>query len=260
MFKKLLVVATLLAASNAQAALTSAGDIAFTAFNADEDGLSFVTFVDINANSTVYFTDNEWNGSAIGSGGAFNSGENYMQWVSGSSDISAGSVIRFSAFDKVTASASVGTLSRPSVVGNTNYGIGGDSETVYAYLGSNVTTPTTFLTAITNGTFTLNGTLAGTGLTEGTNAIRLNAKSGSAAEPDFAEYTGTRSGLVNVSDYKSLVADVTNWNVDTLNNTTSVSIVPNTTAFTVAAIPEPETYAMFLAGLGLLGFAKRRKA
>jgi hypothetical protein len=26
-----------------------------------------------------------------------------------------------------------------------------------------------------------------------------------------------------------------------------------------AAVPEPETYAMFLAGLGLLGFAKRRK-
>lgn len=28
----------------------------------------------------------------------------------------------------------------------------------------------------------------------------------------------------------------------------------------VAAVPEPETYAMFLAGLGLLGFATRRKA
>jgi hypothetical protein len=28
---------------------------------------------------------------------------------------------------------------------------------------------------------------------------------------------------------------------------------------TVAAIPEPETYAMFLAGLGLLGFAARKR-
>jgi hypothetical protein len=27
----------------------------------------------------------------------------------------------------------------------------------------------------------------------------------------------------------------------------------------VAAVPEPETYAMLLAGLGLLGFAARRK-
>ncbi|WP_317205306.1 FxDxF family PEP-CTERM protein [Janthinobacterium sp.] len=29
---------------------------------------------------------------------------------------------------------------------------------------------------------------------------------------------------------------------------------------TVSAVPEPETYAMLLAGLGLLGFAARRKA
>ena len=28
----------------------------------------------------------------------------------------------------------------------------------------------------------------------------------------------------------------------------------------VAAVPEPESYAMFLAGLGLLGFAARRRA
>jgi hypothetical protein len=30
-------------------------------------------------------------------------------------------------------------------------------------------------------------------------------------------------------------------------------------AFAVAAIPEPETYALLLAGLGLLGFAARRR-
>lgn len=30
--------------------------------------------------------------------------------------------------------------------------------------------------------------------------------------------------------------------------------------FAVAAVPEPETYAMFLAGLGLLGFTMRRKS
>jgi len=30
--------------------------------------------------------------------------------------------------------------------------------------------------------------------------------------------------------------------------------------FAVAAVPEPETYAMLLAGLGLLGFTMRRKS
>jgi hypothetical protein len=33
----------------------------------------------------------------------------------------------------------------------------------------------------------------------------------------------------------------------------------NTVGSLVQAVPEPETYAMFLAGLGLLGFASRRK-
>ncbi|CAN4271199.1 PEP-CTERM protein-sorting domain [Methylophilaceae bacterium] len=259
MLKKLLVVATLLAAGNAHAALTSAGDIAFTAFNADEDGLSFVSFVDISANSTVYFADNEWNGSAIGSGGAFNTGEIYMQWVSGPSLISAGSVIRFSAFDKVTASASQGQLSRATVTGSSNPGISNSNETIYAYLGGSAAAPTTFLAAITNGTFTADGSLAGTGLIEGVSAIRLNAKPGASTEPDFAEYTGARSGLVSFSDYKSLVSNVNNWNVDTVNNSTSAALVPNTTAFTIAAVPEPETYAMFLAGLSFLGFASRRK-
>ena len=31
------------------------------------------------------------------------------------------------------------------------------------------------------------------------------------------------------------------------------------TDFMAAPVPEPETYAMLLAGLGLLGFARRRK-
>ena len=63
------ILSLLLAATgvSAQAAL-SAGDIAFTSFNADEDGLSFVTFTNIAANTTIYFSDNEF------VGGAFNSG------------------------------------------------------------------------------------------------------------------------------------------------------------------------------------------
>lgn len=257
MLKKLLVVATLLAASNAQAALNT-GDIAFTSFNADEDGLSFVTFVDIVAGNTIFFADNEWNGSAIGAGGAFNTGESYNQWTS-TALVSAGSVVRLLAYDKTTLSASTGTLSRVTVANSANWGISNSNETIYAYLGTSATAPTSFLAAITNGTFTADGSLAGTGLTDGTNAIRLTAKAGASTEPDFAEYTGARSGLTNFSAYKSLVGNVNNWNVDTVANSTSVAIVPNTTSFTIAAIPEPETYAMFLAGLGLMGFAARRK-
>ncbi|MFQ6333355.1 PEP-CTERM sorting domain-containing protein [Methylophilus sp. 3sh_L] len=253
--KKISLMAALLLSSQANAAL-NAGDIMFTAFNADEDGLSFVTFVDLAANTTIYFSDNEWTGSA------FNSGESYNQWVS-SDVVAAGTVVRFSAYDKTSLSASTGVLSRVTVSGNSNWGISNSGETVYAYLGTAATAPTTFLSAITNGTFDANGPLNNTGLTAGVNAIELTAKAGASSEPDYAEYNGVRSGLSNFADYKAQVANVNNWNVDSVNNSASAAVVPDTTAFTVAAVtpvPEADSVGMLLAGLGVLALVRRRQA
>jgi len=254
MKKQLIALAILAASSSANAAALNAGDIAFTAFNGDEDGLSFVALVDIAANTSIFFTDNEWTGSS------FNTGESYNQWLSGASTIDAGSVIRFSSYDKAGLSASVGTLSRVSVSGSSNWGLANSNETVYAYQSASATSaPTSFLAAITNGSFTADGSLSNTGLSEGVNAIRLNANATSTS-PDYAEYNGIRSGLVSFNDYKPLLSNPSNWTVDSINGTYTTT-VPNTSEFTVAAaVPEPETYAMMLAGLGLLGFAARRKA
>jgi hypothetical protein len=245
------ILALLLAASavSSQATL-SAGDIAFTSFDADEDGLSFVAFRDISANTSVYFSDNEW------SGDAFNSGESYNVWNSGSG-IAAGTVVRFSAYDKTSLAASVGSLSRVTVTGSSNWGIANSNETVYAYLGS-ATLPTTFLAAITNGSFSADGPLTGTGLVEGSSAIRLNAVATSAT-PDYAAYTGPRNGLASFNAYKSQVGTVANWIVDTTNGNYATT-VPNLTAFSVTAVPEPDRYAMLLAGLGLMGFIARRRS
>ncbi len=253
--KKISLIAALLLSSQANAAL-NAGDIMFTSFNADEDGLSFVTFVDIAANTTIYFSDNEWTGSA------FNTGESYNQWVS-TSVVTAGSVVRFADYDKNTLNASTGTLSRVTVSGSSNWGLSNSGETVYAFTGTAATAPITFLSAITNGKFTTDGSLTNTGLTKGVNAIELTAKPGASSEPDYAEYNGVRSGLDNFADYKAQVADVNNWNVDTVNNSVSAGIVPNTTAFTVNAVtpvPEADSAAMLLAGLGLLGLVRRRQS
>ena len=243
--------ALLLAAAGLNAHALSAGDIAFTSFNADEDGLSFVALSTIAANTTIYFSDNEWNGSA------FNTGESYNMWQSGSSAVSAGTVVRFSAYDKATLSASVGNLSRVSVASNTNWGIASDKETIYAYLGTGATAPTTFLAAITNGDFPTHGSLSGTGLVEGESAIRLNANTPSAT-PDYAEFNGQRTGASTFAAYLPALNNPSNWTVDTSNGSYA-SAVPNTTAFTVTAVPEPETYAMFLAGLGLMGAVARRR-
>jgi len=233
---------------SASAQALTTGDIAFTSFNADEDGLAFVTFTDIAANTSIYFADNEWDGSA------FNTGESYSMWNSGASTIAAGTVIRLIAYDIATPSASLGSLARVSVASNTNWGISNSGETIYAYQGASATTPTSFLAAITNGTFTANGSLTNTGLTDGVNAITLPSSS------DYYEYNGLRSGEPTFTAYKDDVANIANWTGHNGSGNPDFSAtIPNITAFTVTAVPEPETYALLLAGLGLVSFMARRR-
>ena len=65
--------------------LSTSGDIAFVGFNADgNDDLAFVTFVNIGAGETIYFTDNEWDGAA------FNTGESYSLWTATSPVVKRG--------------------------------------------------------------------------------------------------------------------------------------------------------------------------
>lgn len=216
------------ALSAPQAWALGAGDLMFTALNVDEDGFAMVALVDIPENSTVYFTDNEWDGSA------FNTGESYSQWVSGSSIIPAGTVIRFIAVDKTTPSASVGTFTRATVTGSANWGLSGTEDSVYAYQAESVTGTPTFLSAICNTSFgtASAGMLTNTGLSVGNGALQTGFSGGS----DFAEYNGDRSGKVNFAAYLPLVSNVANWTVDTANGDFAAT-VPNTNAFTV--IPTP---------------------
>ncbi len=242
-------IASVLLAAVSSAHAQSAGGLMFTSLNTDEDGWSMVALANLPANTRVFFNDNEWNGSAIGSGGAFNTGESAFQWVSGASVISAGTVIRFSATDASTRAASIGTF---TAVSSTNLGLSASADTVYAYLGTSLTAPTTFITAITNSTNVVESNLAGTGLAYGTTATQL----GNSA--DFGEYNGVRSGLQTFGAYQPLVADTANWVMDTTNGNYALT-VPNTTNFSVQPIPEPSELAFMMAGFGLVGLIAGRR-
>jgi hypothetical protein len=58
-------------------------------------------------------------------------------------------------------------------------------------------------------------------------------------------------------------AKLLQWSMETVNTTGGALVFAEATTYgtfqAVAAVPEPETYAMMLAGLGLLGFMARRK-
>lgn len=244
------VLALLLAATGVSAhAALNAGDIAFTSFNADEDGWSIVALSNISANTVVHFTDNTWNGAS------FANTEAAQTWNSGANTIQAGTVVRFTKVESTTAiGVSHGSISFASTA---NLGLSATNETLYAYQGSawNVT-PSSFLAAISSAPSGFGnvsfGVLTNTGLTEGTSAVAITSST------DFGQYTGTRSGQNDFAGYRSLVNTSANWT----NNTGGDQLltIPNTTAFAVTAVPEPKNYAMLLAGLGLMGAIARRRS
>lgn len=224
LFTFLILGSAMLMAPRAEA--LNAGDLMFTSFNADEDGWAMVALAPIPANTTVYFTDNEWDGTV------FNTGESYNQWVSGASVIPAGTVIRFLAVDQATLSSSVGTLTRATVSGSSNWGISTGEDAVYAYQATTVSsTPTVFLSAICNKSFGVAtaGVLTNTGLSVGNGALQTGFSGGS----DFAEYTGTRTGQANFAAYLPIISTVANWTVDTTDGVYGTT-VPNTASFSIA--------------------------
>ncbi|QNK78064.1 choice-of-anchor I family protein [Winogradskyella sp. PAMC22761] len=174
------------------------GDMAFTAFNADgDDDFAMVTFVDIAANTTIYFSDKEWAETE------FNSGEANYEWQTGADVITAGSIITF-----YTISATP-NVSHGTIVGSPG-GMSASAEAIFVYLGTDVDTPTTFIAATSNSSSAYDdgaGTgLTGTGLTEGTTAVTYTNGT------DIAQYNGPRTGFT-ANGYLVALNDMTNYDI-----------------------------------------------
>ncbi|MDA3870753.1 MAG: hypothetical protein PF551_00190, partial [Candidatus Marinimicrobia bacterium] len=199
---------------------SSPGDIAFIAANADgDDDFAFVTLVNIPASTSIYFTDNEWNGTA------FNDlGEGEITWTNGASQLDAGSVVVFT--DPINGGGSVNVGSHS---GN-GWNLNASNEWIYALLEApaiSYVTPPTFLAAMA--TDAGSGWLTGTGLTQGTNAIDFND------DNDGYKYTGSISGESSFANYLPLIMNASNWQIETSDGELILPI--STTAFTVAGTP-----------------------
>jgi hypothetical protein len=241
---KIFGIAALAACAGIANASLTAGSIAFTGWNADaSDDLAFVALDPIAAGTVIYFGDNEY------VSGSFNTGESYTSWTAPAGGVAAGSVITFSNFTLGTV-ANIGTLAPVTVSGSTNRGVATSGETVYAYLGTSATAPTTFLAAISNDAFAAGG-LAGTGLTAGVNAFATTNGA------DAQAYTGSRSNQSSFAAYLSQVNNIANWGpAGDGSGDQSGTVLPfDTTAF---VIPGPGAIA--LAGIGGLLAARRRRA
>lgn len=222
----------------------SVGSIAFTGFNADnEDNLAFVALDGIAAGTEIFFTDNEWDGSAI------NSGEATWKWTA-SGNIAAGTIVTIDRVNGPALTDTVSNLGSITWISSTNRGVANSNETVYAFTGS-VASPT-FLAAIANSGFSAaNGLLTGTGLTAGLTALDLTGGK------DVGRYTGARAGQLAFSDYLPLINNLANWITADGSGDQSGAFVPfDSTAFSI--IPTPGT--LVLAGVGALVAGRRRRA
>jgi len=184
--KRFLLLLLLLTTGAAYAQTT--GDMAFVYFNKEEDGFGLVTWVDLPANKTIYIRDDKR------SAGAFTKTTSFT-WHTGANIIPAGTIVTFT----IAPSVSIGTVEMTA-------GLGIGNEPLWCFVGTDANTPTTFIAAIGNGTDDTGafGDLTGTGLTVGTNALRL------INGTDRAAYTATRGGY-SFAEFRTMVYNTSNW-------------------------------------------------
>ena len=215
----------------------NAGDFAFVAYNADsEDDFAIVMLQTITASQTVYFTDDEWLGSAFNT----NFPEGTLTWTTPAS-LAAGTIVTFSNVAQVSGSnttvASVSHGSLDQTFGGGGYlSLSSAGDSILAYQGS-LGNPARFVAGISADETGFaqgsdGGTLNGTGLVLGVSAIEIGNSTNTS--PDGGAYNGTRDSAASFTDYAAIVNTLANWSIDSTGN--GDAFLPfSSTAFTTGA-------------------------
>jgi hypothetical protein len=202
------------------------GDIAFVRYQADApDAFSIITFVEIPANQTFYFTDNAWTTAS----GPLASNEQAITWTTPASVIPAGTVITFTdaGTTSVTPSGNGGATGVLS-------GLATGGDQILMYRGTNITTPTAFICGVsttswvTTGSTTSNTSYLPSDLTLNVSGVTFSS------HQDNGYYNGTQTG--STSTIKALVNNGANWVRSTsLQSAPTWSFNLNSTTTTISA-------------------------
>ena len=226
---------TLIASPCLKAQNLTAGDLAIIGVGVDSEEVLLVALADIPSGESVFFTDDEWAGSA------FKSGEGFYEWVTPT--ITAGNTITLT---KTTSSVG-GTITQRA--GSMALGNSGDGFFLYQ------TTTNVFNT----GDYTIlgfagedsgdAGTLAGTGLVIGEDAVYFAGDNGIYSD---ARTANSKSGhLANIYDNSKWTTSGTAQTFDTSSFTVGSATVGITLGAISGSTKEDGTTAIFTAVLDL---------
>ncbi|MBV9892413.1 MAG: PEP-CTERM sorting domain-containing protein [Rhizobacter sp.] len=117
-----------------------------------------------------------------------------------------------------------------------------------------------------SGTSTLSGvnfTWGFTGSGTGPGTWTLTADRNVTLDLVFAMHAGSYTGAFLFDDQALVAGQTGSWRIDWINKGEQNPSYSNLTLFArdimVTSVPEPETYALMLAGLGIMGFIARRR-